>query len=335
MFLAGTEGSDAYMKEIVEERLSLSEIFREFSTCRPPLAELLEKLPPLQPRFYSASSSPLAVQDDSSSSSSSQPKPNRFRFAFSVVDYKTPRGRRRRGLCTSWLQSLCLQSGLLRLDDAKSEELGSADQSTKSVEQIDKSERRYPEIALFPRPTRDFVVPLDLSRPLVMVGPGTGVAPFIGFLQHRLYLTTKTADDNIQNVNKKEREGGKGSGVDKGFSWLFFGCRYEKKDFIYKDELECLLKEGVLSRLSTAFSRDAEEVVYVQHRMVEYGSDLYSLFHAQNGLLFVCGDAKGMAKGVLEAMEQIYRVHGGLAPDAAKAAVTALMQEKRLLMDVW
>ena len=120
--------------------------------------------------------------------------------------------------------------------------------------------------------------------PAILIGPGTGIAPFRGFLQQR-----KTA-------------GGK--------SWLFFGHRNQAVDYLYKEELEAWLTDGTLDKLSLAWSRDQGAKVYVQDRIREHGAELWQWL-AQGGQVFVCGDAKGMAPGVHAALVQIVQEHGG------------------------
>lgn len=106
-----------------------------------------------------------------------------------------------------------------------------------------------------------------------MVGPGTGVAPFIGFLQHLQALKAQ-GDQAASNWGQR---------------WLFFGCRHQNKDFIYRTDMEAMAAAGVLTRLVTAFSRDAEEVVYVQHRMIELAEELCPLLLDPSTTLFICG----------------------------------------------
>ena len=145
---------------------------------------------------------------------------------------------------------------------------------------------------------------------MIMVGPGTGVAPFRAFLQ--------------------EREA-RGSG---GLNWLFFGDQHRRDDFLYEDEFNRMLKSGVLNRLDLAFSRDQEEKIYVQNRMSENGKSLFAALE-EGGVFYVCGDATRMAKDVDQGLHEIIRIHGGLTPEATTEYVNKLKREKRYLRDVY
>ena len=163
---------------------------------------------------------------------------------------------------------------------------------------------------IFMSPNKSFRVPENDAVPMIMVGPGTGIAPFRAFLQER-------------------RERGAS-----GPNWLFFGDQTCKDDFIYQDELSDLSASGVLSRLDLAFSRDQQEKIYVQHRMLENGADLYA--HLEEGAHFyVCGDATRMAKDVDAALHQVIQDFGGKSEDQAVAYVNALKKTKRYVRDVY
>lgn len=155
-----------------------------------------------------------------------------------------------------------------------------------------------------------FRVPKDDDAPMIMVGPGTGVAPFRAFLQER------------------RARGATGP------NWLFFGDQHRESDYIYQDEIENMKSEGTLSRLDLAFSRDQKEKIYVQTRMVEEGKNLYAWLE-EGGYFYVCGDATRMAKDVEQALQDIVAVHGGLSEDAASDYIAKLKKEKRYLRDVY
>jgi sulfite reductase (NADPH) flavoprotein alpha-component len=145
-----------------------------------------------------------------------------------------------------------------------------------------------------------------------MIGPGTGIAPFRAFLQHR------------------QKHGHTGR------NWLFFGDQHAATDFLYSEEFTAAHKSGHLHKLSTAFSRDQAEKIYVQHRMREEGAELWKWL--QNGAYFyVCGDAKRMAKDVHAALLEITAQHGGKTPEQAEEyiSVTLSKTEKRYLKDVY
>lgn len=163
---------------------------------------------------------------------------------------------------------------------------------------------------VFVQPSGHFHPPEDPSKDLIMVGPGTGIAPFRGFLHERA-----------------------ASGAT-GRNWLFFGDRSRSEDFLYRDELSDFRARGVLHDLELAFSRDGEGKVYVQDRMRARAKELWAWLEA--GAVFcVCGDAKRMAKDVDAALHEVVQTGGGKAPEAAKAYVETMRKEHRYLRDVY
>lgn len=166
------------------------------------------------------------------------------------------------------------------------------------------------EIPIFLQKSSHFRPPKDPSQPMVMVGPGTGIAPFRAFLQER------------------QARGAPGR------NWLFFGEQRKATDFYYRDELEAMQAQGYLHRLDTAFSRDQAEKIYVQHRMLEHGGQLWSWLQDGAGF-YVCGDASRMAKDVDAALRRVVRDHGGMTAEDAESYVTAMTREKRYVRDVY
>ena len=155
-----------------------------------------------------------------------------------------------------------------------------------------------------------FRLPSDASTDVIMVGPGTGIAPFRAFLEDR--KTTAAA----------------------GRNWLFFGNPHRASDYLYQDELEAFQADGTLAKLDLAWSRDQKEKLYVQHLMLQNGAELWSWL--QNGAAFyVCGDASRMAKDVDQALLQIATEHGQLSPDEATAFISQLKKDKRYQRDVY
>ena len=165
-------------------------------------------------------------------------------------------------------------------------------------------------VPVFVHTAKHFRVPEDLSTHVIMVGPGTGIAPFMAFLQER-----------------------KVSGAT-GQNWLFFGDQKAATDFLYREELEAWQKEGVLHKLSTAFSRDQSEKIYVQHRMLEAAEELYAWLE-QGAYFYICGDASRMAKDVDAALHQVVEKAGGKSPEEAAAYVEELKKSKRYRKDVY
>ncbi|PYE15409.1 sulfite reductase (NADPH) flavoprotein alpha-component [Williamsia limnetica] len=157
---------------------------------------------------------------------------------------------------------------------------------------------------------RSFRLPADDAAPVIMVGPGTGIAPFRSFLY--------------------ERKARKATGT----NWLFFGDQYRATDFMYEDELVQFQRDGVLHRLDLAFSRDQEQKIYVQDRMREHGEELFRWIEG-GAYFYVCGDAAQMARDVDSALHDVIAEHGGLGEEAAEDYVNTLKREKRYLRDVY
>lgn len=164
-------------------------------------------------------------------------------------------------------------------------------------------------ISCYIQPTPHFTLPASHDIPIIMVGPGTGIAPFRAFLQERLHLNAP------------------------GKNWLFFGERNQRTDFFYEEFWSSLVDVQKLS-LDLAFSRDQAEKLYVQHKLLEKGADVWNWL-VQGAMFYVCGDANPMAKDVEAALLQICQTHGNLSIDDAKAFIKTLRREKRYLADVY
>lgn len=165
-------------------------------------------------------------------------------------------------------------------------------------------------LPVFIHKNKNFRPPAKSDAPMIMVGPGTGIAPFRAFLHER-----------------------RASGS-KGKNWLFFGDQRAATDFMYREELEAMQREGVLSRLDLAFSRDQEEKIYVQHRMRENAKELFSWLDA-GAHFYVCGDANRMAKDVDAALHEVVQTAGGVTAEKASEYVTRLKAENRYQRDVY
>lgn len=172
----------------------------------------------------------------------------------------------------------------------------------------DRSDGVKPAIYVHSNPA--FRLPADGSVPLIMVGPGTGIAPFRAFLEDR-----------------------KATGASGG-NWLFFGNPHEATDYLYQDEIEAYQADGTLTRLDLAWSRDQKEKLYVQHLMLQQGAELWKWLQ-QGAAFYVCGDASRMAKDVDRALHQVAEIHGDMSADEAAAYVVRLKKEKRYLRDVY
>ncbi|QGH36611.1 assimilatory sulfite reductase (NADPH) flavoprotein subunit [Gracilibacillus salitolerans] len=156
----------------------------------------------------------------------------------------------------------------------------------------------------------NFKFPMDEETPVIMIGPGTGVAPFRGYIEEREELELK------------------------GKTWLFFGDQHFRTDFLYQVDWQNWLKQGYLAKMDVAFSRDSDEKIYVQHRMQEKAKELFEWIEA-GAHLYVCGDEKRMAKDVHEALITIISQEGNLSKEAATEYVNKLKQEKRYQRDVY
>ncbi|AWQ20273.1 CysJ [Pantoea ananatis] len=209
-------------------------------------------------------------------SSSSKAHPNQVHLTIASVRYHSG-GRNRSGVCSTYL-----------------------------AERV----RRGEKPAIFISPNKAFRVPANGNAPLIMVGPGTGIAPFRAFLQER------------------QATGAQGK------NWLFFGDQHQEHDFIYREELTAWQESGLLTRLDLAFSRDQDKKIYVQNRMLEQGAELYAWLQ-EGGYFYVCGDASRMAKDVDNALYEIVRQFGGLSSERAADYIDQLKKEKRYLRDVY
>ncbi|WP_431681422.1 molybdopterin-dependent oxidoreductase [Kitasatospora sp. KL5] len=208
-------------------------------------------------------------------SSSPLADPTRVRLTVSVLRFDNQQGRRRKGVASTFLADAAPDT----------------------------------PVRIFVQRSPHFRPP-DPATPAVMVGPGTGVAPFKGFLEER---------------RARGHHGG---------NWLFFGEQRRATDFYYEDELAALGEQGVLSRLDLAFSRDQRNKVYVQDRMREHGPRLWKWLEA-GAHFYVCGDAGRMAKDVDRALHEIVAAQGGLGEEDAAAYVKQLVADKRYVRDVY
>lgn len=156
----------------------------------------------------------------------------------------------------------------------------------------------------------NFHLPEDPSAPIIMIGPGTGIAPFRSFLEEREAVEAP------------------------GKSWLFFGDQHYVTDFLYQIDWQRWLKMGVLTRMDIAFSRDTEEKVYVQHRMLEKKQELYKWLR-EGAYLYICGDEKHMAHDVHTTLLMILEEEGGMTSEEANEYLTQLLREKRYQRDVY
>ncbi|CAN0328319.1 NADPH--cytochrome P450 reductase [Lampetra fluviatilis] len=216
--------------------------------------------------------------------SSAKVFPDSIHICAVLVEYKTRLGRTNRGVATSWLQGRSpSQNG------------------------------HKPTVPAYVRKSQ-FRLPYKPSSPIIMIGPGTGLAPFLGFIQ--------------------EREWQKQQGKEVGETVLYFGCRNRSTDFIYEEELEAFKERGVLTQLHVAYSRDQEEKVYVQHLLTKNKENIWQLLQS-NAHIYVCGDAKNMARDVQAAISEVVSECGGLTQQQALDFVKKLQTKGRYSSDVW
>jgi len=166
------------------------------------------------------------------------------------------------------------------------------------------------KVKAYVQKAQGFGLPADPSTPIIMIGPGTGVAPFRAFLHERMAVKAP------------------------GRNWLFFGHQHSRYDFFYEDELAGMKAAGVLTRLTLAWSRDSEQKIYVQHRMREVGRDLWAWI-ADGAHVYVCGDAKHMANDVERALVDVVAAFGARTTDQAIAFVSDLKKAGRYQVDVY
>jgi len=205
-------------------------------------------------------------------SSSPHAQRNEVQLTVSTVRYDCA-GRRRKGVCSAFLADHADVAG----------------------------------IPIFLQKSTHFRLPADPSTPVIMVGPGTGIAPFRAFLHERQALGAT------------------------GRNWLFFGEQHAATGFYYREEIEAWQRDGHLSKVDLAFSRDQERKIYVQHRMLEQGAAVWQWLDA-GAHFYVCGDASRMAKDVDAALRAIITEHGGVKADDY---IERMVREKRYLRDVY
>jgi sulfite reductase (NADPH) flavoprotein alpha-component len=208
-------------------------------------------------------------------SSSLKAHPEQVHFTIDVVHYES-RGRMRKGVCSTFL--------------------------AERAENV--------PVPVFPN-TSKFRLPEDGSTPIIMVGPGTGVAPFRAYLQERKAVGAK------------------------GKNWLFFGSQHQHCNYFYKDELDAIKRDGILTRLDCAWSRDQADKAYVQHKMLGNGAEIWKWLDAEGAHFFVCGDARRMAKDVDAALRKIIQEQGGKTEEQTNEYVEKLKADKRYKRDVY
>ena len=306
---------NAGQDEYIADHKTFLELLEELPSILPPLSHIVDWMPRLAPRFYTISSSSLV-------------QPKKLALTVSVLTHHKPRGRKQLGICSSYLASLRPDKDGVAIFIR-------------------------PSSFRLPRPKQ----PLNATQPAVhppilMIGPGTGVAPFRGFIQEASYMKQKT--------------------LAVGDMSLFFGCRSSSKDFIYKDELLTAANSGVLKALHTAFSRETvggsdstasesaispstvaattaslaassltpaishsyTNKVYVQDRVRGVAADVWEMISGRKGYVYVCGGT-AMGRSVREVLLECCKEKGGLTEKEAEVYVKKMQEQKRYIQELW
>jgi sulfite reductase alpha subunit-like flavoprotein len=313
-----TDRGDMLLETYVNaQRRSIVDLLREFPSCQTiTLQNLVSFLPPIPPRYYSVSSSPLDTGRPSKS----------LTVTFSVVDYLTPSI-----LCANDGKEL----GLRRIHGVATRHLEALSAQFLSSSSSSLATDSVSCLKIFPKPTEEFHLPTDLSTPLVLIGPGTGIAPFMGFLAHRKALIASSASADVDSNEK--------SSV--GSVEIFFGCRHAKHDYLYQKELQIFQNDDVIDHLHTAFSRDdpTGKKVYVQNLMTDDSERLVDTIIHGNGIVYVCGDGNHMGRDVQATISKLISPHLQTATsitttnetDIGKSYLEEMKSEGRFLMDIW
>lgn len=273
------DAKELYLDWIVAKHRTTLHVLQHLPSLHPPVDHFIEMLPKLQARYYSISSS-------------SKLHPTKLSITAVLVDYTTPTQQHMRGVAT----------GLMSLMNPWSPNGSEGGGDVLPC-----------QLPIFIRKSQ-FRLPSRPNIPVLMIGPGTGVAPFMAFLQERKVM--------------------KDEGKPLGDAYLFFGCRNKKEDFIYEDELNEYEKEGVLTKLYVAFSRDQEQKEYVQHIMLQSAEEIWKVL-SHKGHLYVCGDAKNMSQDVDKALHSIATTQGSLNTAACNDFFKKLRSSGRYSCDVW
>ena len=286
--LSSTAGKHEYASYITDPSRSLIEVLEAFPSAVPSLGLFFGTVSPrLAPRFYSISSSPLV-------------DPDVITATVAVVRGDTPTGRLHEGVASTYLSRFVSSNSAFGEEKVR-------------------LEMRSERVPIFVR-SSTFKLPSDPSVPIVMIGPGTGYAPFRGFIQERSALAK--------------------SGKLLGPAHLFFGCRDESKDHIYQAEMTDAIASKTLSSLNIAYSRaTSDRKLYVQDKLMSAAKVIYDIMKGKRGgkegSIYVCGDAKGMARDVHRALHSILMSEGEYAAHEAEEIVKRLADNGRYHKDVW
>jgi methionine synthase reductase len=378
IWLSSASGKHDYETVIEAQAPTVLEILDNlFPSCHPSLEAFLGAMTPLQTsgavsRLYSIANSPLSSNQTIPNTNTTNGDGKCVTIAFSVLKAKqTSSGRWIRGVCSNELERICTSSS------------------------SSNNNNNTREVHVNIKPSSSFKLPADDSRPIIMIGPGTGVAPFLGFIEHRPLLRESRLselrasvpatgvwrggldftdiEDELERVAAEEEmlreksplpivssigDGGNGkspyyssmnninditnnnnnnnNGNSLGEAWLYYGCRYEHHDFLFKERLHEFHRTGMLSQLRVAKSREQKEKIYVQHLMKQDGKHLSEHILKRGAYVFVCGDGKNMAKDVHRTLIEILTEHGEeKSEEWAKAYIDDMQRRARYVQDIW
>lgn len=294
------QDKEAFRINVADARRSLGNVLEKIlgagQTMEIPFDLLIESVPRLQARYYSISSSAKA-------------HPTSIHLTAVVLNYKPDVAPEETvyGLATNFLHSCHALINKAGVIEPKYEISG-----PKGTYLIEEGGIKVPVHVRH----SNFKLPRNSALPVIMIGPGTGVAPFRGFVQDRAH--------DVKNGKKV------------GATVLFFGCRREDEDYLYKDEWPELMKDIEGAKIITAFSRQPGlPKTYVQHRMNEHKELIWDLIHKQGGYFYVCGDAKNMAREVNHKLIEIAMTCGEMSEEKATTYVKELRGRGRYEEDVW
>eukprot|EP00055_Hartaetosiga_balthica_P010199 m.42811 g.42811 ORF g.42811 m.42811 type:complete len:729 (-) comp7078_c0_seq2:104-2290(-) len=341
LFLSSSFGARDYDRAIRNPKMNLVDILEKFPSSTLTLGQLFDLLPPLQPRSYSACS----PNED-----------NTVSFVFNIVGTDTPDEEKSTGVCTSYLESLCLNLYNIAAQSILSD-----------VEQLRKAEKRNEWYAIDPEPlelTRlilsphlprhihctlrktvgtvlsklsvpifrreiaSFRPPTDPTVPLIVIGPGTGIAPFYAFAKERLLIkraveagTYKLPDTAVGNTV--------------GPLFVFFGCRNELRDFIFREEWEEMLAQKAVSWMFTAFSRDeGSDHKYVQSHITQQAPVIHNLMAKHRAMIFICGSVH-ILQPLYNALDQGIAESRNISVAEAKQIRDAWQKDGRIRSELW